>query len=182
MLLLDDEALFERCSFLRDHGRSKEKAYFNTEVAYKYMPFNLQASLGYAQFQRIEELVAEKRSILEAFKNHLSHLDDLFFNTEPTGGRNGAWCSILMLGESYDLTKTNLMKLLENKGLDARPFFYPLSSMPAYGEQGSTYKHQNPISYKISEKAICLPSAFGLSEHQIQEYAAAISDILQEER
>ena len=60
MLLLDDDDLFERCHFLRDHGRSKEKHYFNTEVAYKYMPCNLLASLGFAQFQRLEELVNAK--------------------------------------------------------------------------------------------------------------------------
>jgi perosamine synthetase len=64
MLLLDDDGLFERCHFLRDHGRSKERHYFNDEVAYKYMPCNLLASLGYAQFQRVEELVQAKRHLL----------------------------------------------------------------------------------------------------------------------
>jgi perosamine synthetase len=57
MLLLDDAALYERCSFLRDHGRSKDIPYYNLEVAYKYIPSNLQAALGYAQFCRINELV-----------------------------------------------------------------------------------------------------------------------------
>ena len=66
MLLLDDEKIFERCMFLRDHGRRKDgPMYFNYEVTYKYMPFNIQAALGYAQFQRIEELVGLKRKQLK---------------------------------------------------------------------------------------------------------------------
>ena len=62
MLLIDDDALFERCKFLRDHGRAPG-TYYNTEVTFKYMPFNLQAALGYAQFQRLDELVGKKRWI-----------------------------------------------------------------------------------------------------------------------
>ena len=61
MLLIDDDKLYERCMFLRDHGRVSGIPYYNSEVTYKYMPFNVQAALGYAQFQRIDELVAKKR-------------------------------------------------------------------------------------------------------------------------
>src|SRR5437899_209781 len=57
MLLLDDDQLFQRCMFLRDHGRKPDgPEYYNYEVTYKYMPFNLQAAMGYAQFQRLGEL------------------------------------------------------------------------------------------------------------------------------
>ena len=73
MLLLDDHRLFERCTILRDHGRHPGSAtYLNEEVAYKYMPFNVQAALGYAQFQRIDDLVAKKQWILHSYKEKLA--------------------------------------------------------------------------------------------------------------
>jgi perosamine synthetase len=59
MLLLDDEELFNRCKFLRDHGR-QPGSYFNTEITFKYMPSNVQAALRFAQFKHIDELVGKK--------------------------------------------------------------------------------------------------------------------------
>ena len=81
MLLLDDEELFNRCKFLRDHGR-QPGSYFNTEITFKYMPFNVQAALGYAQFKRIDELVGKKRWILNSFKDCLSGIPDIQLNSE----------------------------------------------------------------------------------------------------
>ncbi len=80
--MLDDEGLFNRCKFLRDHGR-QPGSYFNTEVTFKYMPFNVQAALGYAQFKRINELVGKKRWILNSFKDRLSDIPDIQLNPEP---------------------------------------------------------------------------------------------------
>ncbi|MBM3484670.1 MAG: DegT/DnrJ/EryC1/StrS family aminotransferase, partial [Alphaproteobacteria bacterium] len=78
MLLLDDDRLFERCSFLRDHGRRKDgPAYWNFEVTFKYMPFNVQAALGWAQLQRIEELVSIKRHHLQTYRSLLAGVLDL---------------------------------------------------------------------------------------------------------
>jgi perosamine synthetase len=82
MLLMDDEKLFQRCKFLRDHGRAPG-SYFNTEVTFKYMPFNLQAALGYAQFLRIDELIGKKRWILQGYRDRLSGIPDLYLNAEP---------------------------------------------------------------------------------------------------
>lgn len=71
MFLTDDEELYKRAAFVRDHGRDPQRMYFNTEVAYKYMPFNVQAALGYAQFQRINELIDKKRWILRKYQEYL---------------------------------------------------------------------------------------------------------------
>src|SRR3989338_7175787 len=72
MLLVDDDKIYRRCMFLRDHGRKPGgPMYYNTEVTYKYMPFNLQAALGYAQFQRLDELVARKREIFQMYQERL---------------------------------------------------------------------------------------------------------------
>lgn len=178
MLLLDDDALYERCMFLRDHGRAPGIAYFNTEVTYKYMPFNLQAALGYAQFQRIEELVGKKRELLRAYRERLSDIEDLQFNNEPEHVVNGAWTTALVFGKSHGLNKADIMRGMEQHGLPTRPFFYPLSSLPAYPGCRERYQSKNPMAYDIADRGINLSCAMNLTDDQIDAQCDAIRQIL----
>jgi perosamine synthetase len=178
MLLVDDDALFKRCHFLRDHGRSETKHYFNTEVAYKYMPCNLLASLGYAQFQRIEELVQAKRHLLSRYRQAFADIPDVYLNPEPPEGRNGAWCTALIFGRSHNFHKENVIDDLVKKGFEGRPFFYPLSSMPAYGGESSEKQGRNPVAYDVASRGICLPASFRTSDEELLAYSNAIRSIL----
>ena len=178
MLLLDDDKLYERCMFLRDHGRAPGIAYFNTEVTYKYMPFNLQAALGYAQFQRIEELVGKKRELLAAYKERLKDIDDLQFNNEPDYVVNGAWTTALVFGTSHGLTKAEVMRGIEERGMPSRPFFYPLSSLPAFPGAKEKYQSRNRTAYDISDRGINLSCAMNLTDEQIDAQCNAIREIL----
>jgi perosamine synthetase len=167
MLLLDDEKLFNRCMFLRDHGRKKDVMYLNYEVTYKYMPFNLQAALGYAQFQRIEELVGLKRNQLKMYRERLDMIEDIFLNTEPEGGVNGAWITALLFGKSHKIKALEMVEKLAEMDIPARPFFYPLSSLPAYPMARVKYEPMNPVAYDISTRGINLPGSAILTEDQI---------------
>ncbi len=179
MLLLDDDDLYQRCFFLRDHGRRVDgPAYYNFEVTFKYMPFNLQAAMGYAQFQRIEELVGKKRWTLQKYREHLADVPDLQFNNEPAGVINGAWITALVFGRSHGVTKLEVMKRLQGLGYPARPFFYPLSSLPAYPGFRERYEPHNPCAYDISARGVNLPGDLMITEDQIAEYSQAIKTVL----
>lgn len=179
MLLTDDAKLFERCAFLRDHGRRADgPAYYNYEVTFKYMPFNVQAALGWAQLQRIEELVAIKRHQIETYRARLADIADLQLNHEPEGGRNGAWITALVFGPSLAITKAQAIERLTARGIPARPFFYPLSSMPAYGSREVEMRPRNPVAYDISSRAINLPGAMNMTDEQLERTCDAVHDIL----
>lgn len=179
MLLLDDDKLYERCSVLRDHGRRPGgPMYYNYEVTYKYMPFNLQAALGYAQFQRLDELVARKREIFLMYKERLQDIEDLQFNEEPEGGINSVWTTGLVFGKSHNMTKPQAIQKLQELGIPSRPFFYPLSSLPAYPGMEEKYKSRNLAAYDISSRGINLSCAFNLTEKQIDAIAWGIRTIL----
>jgi len=165
MLLLDDKKIYERCLFLRDHGRKPNgKMYYNYEVTYKYMPFNLQAALGYAQFQRIDKIIEQKRHFLQMYRDGLKNIDDIQLNPEPEDGINGAWITGLLIGKSHHLTKLEAIDELEKLGIPSRPFFYPLSSLPAYPNQQKKYQTLNPVAYDICERGINLPTAGNLTD------------------
>ncbi len=169
MLLVDDDELWERCMFLRDHGRKPDgPMYYNYEVTFKYMPFNLQAALGYAQFQRIEELVAKKRWLLAQYRSRLAGIEDIQLNAEPEHVVNGAWITGLVFGRSHGLNKLEAMARLKEHGIPSRPFFYPLSSLPAYPNAREQYEPRNPVAYDICNRGINLPGAMNLTEEQIE--------------
>jgi len=176
-LLLDDSALFERCKFLRDHGR-QPGTYFNTEITFKYMPFNLQAALGLGQFRRIDELVNKKRDILKGYKERLSNIPDLHFNPEPKNGINGAWCTALVFGKSHNLRRDVALEELDKLNLPGRPFFYPLSSLPAYPNREKEGRQDNPVAYDVSERGINLPSALNITEAHMDIMSEGIRNIL----
>jgi perosamine synthetase len=176
MLLLDDEALFNRCKFLRDHGR-QPGSYFNTEITFKYMPFNVQAALGYAQFKRIDELVDKKRWILHGFKERLNDIPDLLLNPEPKHVVNGAWAPALVFGRTHEMTRDIALKEIPKMNFPVRPFFYPLSSLPAFSQEKKGRKN-NPVAYDISSRGINLPCALNLSENDLDRYSGCIHELL----
>ena len=180
MLLIDDEKLYDRCKFLRDHGR-QPGTYFNTEITYKYMPFNVQAALGLAQFQRIDELVEKKRWIWNGFKERLSDIEDIYFNPEDSLTYNSVWATALILGDSHKLDRDSLLKAMNEINLPIRPFFYPLSSLPAFNEE-NIYKSLNLNSYKISRKGVNLPCALNLDEDNLDFYSEKLKKILIDNR
>lgn len=177
MLLIDDQSLYERCKFLRDHGR-KPGEYFNTEVTFKYMPFNVQAALGYAQFLRIEEIVSKKIWILHSFKNFLQEEEQkIQLNYEPKNVINGAWSPALVFNKNLEIDTPTAMKFLKKFNLPSRPFFYPLSSLPAYDEK-KNYESINLNAYDISSRGICLPCSLNLEEEQIEQYCEVLKTLL----
>lgn len=167
MLLTDDEELFERCKLLRDHGRSPG-TWYNQIVGYKYMPFNLQASLGLAQFNRLEELLSKKRSILQQYRENLSDIPGLLLNTEPENGVNGAWCTTAVFPANTGITKDAALSAMIASDIQARPFFYPLSILPAYPGREEAGRRDNPVAYDVSSRGVCLPSAYSVTTDQIQ--------------
>ena len=135
MLLMDDPDLYKRAKFLRDHGRSSEIPYYTLEATPKYMPTNLQASLGFAQFIRIDELIAKKREIFHRYKELLADVPDLQFNQESEDVFNGVWATTIVFGKTHNISKLDAIDKLAEINIPARPFFYPLSSLPGLGDK-----------------------------------------------
>jgi len=170
MLLTDDDDLFDRCRFLRDHGR-QPGSYFNTEVAYKYMPFNVQAALGYGQFTRIEELVGRKRETFHLYRALLPQDGSVQVNLETDDLVNGAWATTVVFAEHTRITTDAAIDAMASKGIPLRPFFYPLSSLPAYSSNDSGGRDRHPTAYDLGGRGVHLPCALNLTDDQIRYVA-----------
>jgi perosamine synthetase len=176
MMVLDDEKLFERAKFLRDHGRAPG-TYFNTEVTYKYMPSNLAASIGHAQFLRIDELVNKKRWIWQEYKKRLGGLDGISFNPEIPSNYNSVWSTVLIADKDSGLNRDSIMSGFDRLELPTRPFFYLLSELPAFVGDLPDSNRVNVVAARLSTSGVCLPSALNMSERSIDRISEAFLEI-----
>jgi perosamine synthetase len=168
MLVTDSDDIYQRCLFLRDHGRDPHsKMFWNTEVAYKYKMSSMQAALGLAQLERIEELVIRKRQIFDWYKESLGDFSGINLNHEAEGVKNTYWMVTVVLDEKLGVQKPELIERLKEKGIDARPFFNPLSTLPAYQGVLRKPQPQNTVSLSLSPFGINLPSALNLTQEQV---------------
>jgi perosamine synthetase len=142
------------------------------------MPFNVQAALGYAQFQRIDELVGKKRWLWNGYRERLSDIPDILLNPEPENVINGVWATALVFGEAHGIRRDDALIELPKLGVPTRPFFYPLSSLPAYSDSESMGRKSNPVSYSTSERGINLPCALNLEEIHLDKIASGIRVLL----
>jgi perosamine synthetase len=171
MLATDREDIFRRALFLRDHGRNPgDNSFWNTEIAYKYKMSSMQAALGLAQLERIEELIDRKREIFGWYKEELSGLEGLTLNPEPATTKNGYWMVTALLEKNLEVDRSGLLKAMKEDNIDCRPFFHPLSSLPAYRhlEQTRKARERNQVSYDICPRGLNLPSALNLARDQVR--------------
>jgi len=181
MLLTDDDHVYKRCMILRDHGRNPGDTLFqNIEVGYKYKMSNLQAALGLAQLERIDELVHIKREIFSSYKEAFKQFDFVKLNPDHPDVQNSYWMTTAIFDESVKMRKFDLIGKMKNANIATRPFFDPLSSLKAYlGQKDQVRaKESNKNSYDISSRGINLPSAASVTLEDARYISAVIGQIL----
>jgi perosamine synthetase len=170
MLVTDDESLFRRVHVLRDHGRKPgDKQFWNTEIAYKYKMSSMQAALGLAQLERIDELIERKREIFGWYRQELESVEEITLNYELPGARNSYWMVTVVPDRNYGVEKDALQQQLSALDIDCRPFFHPLSSIPAYASlpQAEEARARNRVSYEICPYGLNLPSGLNLTRADV---------------
>ncbi len=181
MLVTRRPEICDRVRVLRDHGRHPgERTFFNREVAHKYKMSSLQAALGLAQLERIDEIVARKQEIMEWYRDELSGDQRLTLNPEITGVENSYWMSTILVSPTLGLRKEDLVARLAERGIDSRPFFYPLSLLPAYEGTDAAHlgKARNRVAQRVTPFGVNLPSALNLTRQQVAYVAAVLQGIL----
>ena len=172
MLLTDDEQLYKRCLKLRDLGRSNTgKLFWNDEVAYKYKLSNIQAALGLAQLERFEDILDHKRKTFNWYYKALSSTPGICLNDTPEHIKSNYWMNTVTWDPSvYPIKKEEIMRKMKQQwNIDTRPFFYPLSSLPAYSNRREkAYDEENNIAYSLTPYGINLPSSMKIDEKTVE--------------
>ena len=174
MFVTNDAKLFERVLTLSNHGRARgqTKQFWADMVGFKYKMSNVQAAIGCAQLDRIEELVARKRVIMGFYREKLANLQGLSLNPEPPGTVNGAWMPTVVFAKEMNISREQLMADFKAENIDARVFFWPLSSLPSFQPV-----RQNTIAWDIPERAINLPSFHDMTTNELERVVGTLNTI-----
>jgi perosamine synthetase len=170
MLITNNGAIAEKARLLRDHGMSKKRKYWHSQIGYNYRMTNLQAALGVAQIERIERVLVRKRRQARLYNSLLREVPGITVPREATWARHIYWLYTVLIEGRYKLSRKKLMKALALRGVETRPMFYPITTMPPY-RNGN---HRFPVAERISKRGLSLPSFPLLKENRIREICAVI--------
>lgn len=162
MFVTSDRALYERVLTLSNHGRvaGSTRQFWPDFIGFKYKMSNLQAAIGCAQVERIDELIERKRAIFNRYAQGLHGLAGVSMNPQPTHSRNGYWMPTVVLDEALGITRDTLIEAFKAQEIDARVFFWPLSSLPMF----QAHDVDTPVSFSLCERAINLPSYHDMTD------------------
>jgi len=170
MFVTNDIDLFDKVLTLSNHGRAvnQTKQFWPDMVGFKYKMSNIQAAIGCAQMERIDELIAGKRRIFEYYADRLQSLP-ISMNPELGGTVNGFWMPTIVVNEGVPFEREVLLAAFSEEEIDGRAFFWPLSMLPMFES-----KPENTVSYQICKRAMNLPSYHDMTEMDVERVVACL--------
>jgi perosamine synthetase len=177
MFVTNREDLYDIVRTMNNHGRNARnpKQFWCEMIGFKYKISNLQAAIGCAQMERVDELISRKREIffnyLELFKQN----PDIRMNPVPVESNTqyGYWMPTIVFKGSQQFKRQKLLDRFKVEDIDGRVFFYPLSSMPMFAANSN-----NTVSYYLYSRALNLPSYHDLTIDEIYSVYNIINESL----
>lgn len=175
MALFKNEEAYNKAKILRDHGMSNSKRYWHEIVGYNYRMTNMQAAIGVAQMERLEDIILTKRKIAENYTNSLSQLSSLSLPIEKNWCYHSYWAYGVIL-KDINLDIDALQEKFKINEIEIRPFFYPLSEQPPY----KSFRKGRSLSNSIllTKKGFLLPSSVNLSDKMAKKVCDVLSSII----
>ncbi len=169
MMVTNDEEIAKHALSLKDLSfeSGKGRVYLHSEVGYNYRLTNLQAAVGLAQFERINELIEMRRKNALLYKELLKGSRGLSFPVEKEWAKNVYWMFSILVENQFQLNRDELMDELAKKGIETRPFFIPMHKQPVFRNMNLFRGEKYPVAEALSEKGLYLPSSSGLKKGDI---------------
>lgn len=179
MVVTDDEELAERCRMLRNLCFRKDVRYVHDEISDNYRFTNLQAAVGLAQLERLDEFVARKRAMGRYYTEHLKDIDGLILPMEKTDyADNIYWVYGIVPDRQIKADNKEIQRLLAEEGIGSRTFFWCMHEQPVYQKQGLFEGEQYPAAEYLARKGFYIPSGLALTEEQMERVVAGVRRVM----
>jgi perosamine synthetase len=181
MVVTDDDALAERCRALRNLCFQAERRFVHEELGYNFRMTNLQAAVGLAQLERLDEFAARKRRMGRRYTELLAGVEGLQLMPERTEyAENIYWVYGILLQEQVPFDAEEAMRRLNRLGIGTRPFFWPMHEQPVFRRRGWFEGESHPAAERLGRRGFYVPSGVGLNEAQLEEVALAVRALVRE--
>ena len=179
MVLTDDEELAERCRSLRNLCFRKDIRYIHSEISDNYRFTNLQAAVGLAQLERLDEFVQMKRDMGKYYTEKLQSVKGLQLPVEKTSyADNIYWVYGLVLKEDVKIDNREMQKLLANEGIGTRTFFWCMHEQPVYQNMELFTNEQYKNAEYLARKGFYIPSGLALTKDQMDRVVETIANVM----
>jgi perosamine synthetase len=168
-VLTDDDRLAERARLLRDHAMDPHRRYWHGEIGFNYRITNMQAALGVAQLERLDQVLARKREIAAVYRAGLQDVADVSIQEEAGWATSSWWMTTLRIDGRSGVDRDELAIRLRAAGVDSRPTFVPLHLLPHLAQPGPL-----PVAEAVGAEGISLPSSASLSDSELEHVIAAV--------
>lgn len=162
MLVTNDANFYDRAYYYWDHCRDKSKVLFNTGIGFKYKMSNIQAALGLAQVERMNEIIEKRRQIFFWYRDGLSDVPGLRMNAEREGVYNNFYVPTIVLDKKFKMNPGELMAHMDKYGVRNRPFFRCISKFPMFKPANT------PVADALAANGINLPCASCLTREDVE--------------
>lgn len=179
MIVTDDEALAERCRMLRNLCFRKDIRYVHDEISDNYRFTNLQAAVGLAQLERLDEFVEKKREMGRYYTEKLQDVPGIQLPIAQTEyADNIYWVYGILLKEDIAVDNRQMQKLLAEEGIGTRTFFWCMHEQPVYQKQGMYIGEKYPNAEYMARKGFYIPSGLALTKEQMQQVVAGVAKVM----
>ncbi len=139
---------------------------------------NIQAALGVAQLERIEQIVERKRAIAHSYTEQLKDLAGLELPVEEPWAKNVYWVYGIIIKENTGMNGKQFAERLAERGVDTRPFFLGMHEQPVFHKMGLFLNEKYPVAERFARQGLYIPSGLTIKESDINYVCDAIKDIL----
>jgi perosamine synthetase len=179
IVLTDDGAVAERCRAMRNLCFQPGKRFVHEELGWNFRLSNLQAAVGVAQLERLDEFVARKRWMGACYLERLAGVLGVQLPLPRTSyAENVYWVFGIVLEDEISFEATAAMKFLAMQAIGTRPFFWPMHEQPVFGKIGLFADEVYPNAARLARRGFYLPSGLALTEPQIDRVAAAVRELM----
>lgn len=179
MILTDDEALAERCRSLRNLCFMPQRRFVHEDLGFNYRITNLQAALGVAQLERLEATIKRKREIGARYQEILAGIRGIQLPLPSTEyADNLYWVFGVVLDDAIPFDAAAAMKMLAEREVGTRPFFWPMHEQPVLRRMGWFENERCPVAERLARRGFYLPSGVALRDEQIDAVANALREVL----
>ena len=179
MLLTDNDDLAKKCRELRNLCFQSKKRFYHESLGWNFRMTNLQAAIGLAQLERLDEFIKKKKLIGKLYNDYLNDLKIIQLPVASTKyAKNIYWVYGILLKESCNLDVKEIMNKLLSFGIGTRPFFYALHQQPVLKKKKIFQTDSYPIAENLSKKGFYLPSGLALTMSQISKVSETLIKIL----
>ena len=178
MIVTNDSYLASKARNIRNLCFEPEQRFLHNDLGHNFRMTNMQAALGLAQAERIQETVNWKRQMGQRYTEHLSDIKALQLPIERYWSRQVYWMYGILLDKSHDMNANELADKLSGLGIQTRPFFLGMHAQPALQNLGLFQNEDYPVADHLSSNGLYLPSGLALTELQLEQVCDALHKLL----